>query len=351
MNKWRPLLLSLVVFFVFSVSEAFGAGYVDNHMHLWSSYLNHFWPPVPEETVVYEGETYTKPTEGTRKQLLEALDHAGFTNGVALSGAYFWGSAWLPKDDLENKVKKENNFAAIQCLASGNRLTFVASINPLLDFAPEEVDRCAESLGAKGLKIHFNASRVDVTNPEHMRKVMEVLSRATAHDMPVLLHYRGFMLPYDPETFTSFLEETLGTIPGLRIQFAHCTGFGGFSDKTEAVFNALVEFCRKNPDAGKRVWVDVSGAIVDDALADIWNKMTKALGMEKPDFMYRTTPEEAKNLNRSMRELGLEKVLFASDWGGSATLQPKPHSQLLRKELGLTNEEFEALLTNRGPWK
>jgi hypothetical protein len=42
-------------------------------------------------------------------------------------------------------------------------------------------------------------------------------------------------------------------------------------------------------------------------------------------------------------------VLFGSDYGGSSTLPPKPHNEVICKELGFKREDLEEISSNAAP--
>jgi len=338
-------------------SQAKSREYIDCHMHLWSPYLESCYPQnvksaleklmrekiTPQIELVpdnkQEKQEYEKPKDGNAKTLVHALDQAKFAKGVAFSGAYFWGSPLLPRTNLVHRVQEENNYAASQGILAKGRLIVVASINPLLDFALQEVDRCALELHMKGLKVHFNVAQIEVKNAKHRQRLKDLFQKAATHNMPVAIHYHALNKSYDIESFSLFMDDVILPISNLKVQFAHVLGTCGFPKMTQRIMQKLKEYCDRNAELKHRIWVDISGSIIDEPTAK-----------EYEGFFTRSTKEEIQNLAKTLRAFGLKNVLFGSDYGGSATLQPKPHSELMCKELGFNNEELEEIFSNEGPW-
>ena len=64
--------------------------------------------------------------------------------------------------------------------------------------------------------------------------------------------------------------------------------------------------------------------------------MTKPL----PDDIYPT-------MQQRFREIGFDRLLFASDW---YEIDPQPYIAMPKKQLHLSNDEWEQLLRNEAPY-
>lgn len=84
-----------------------------------------------------------EPTATTAADVLAALDAAFVQRGLVLSIAYMFGSPDLTIEDEYAKVRSENAYVAEQVSAAPDRLVAACSINPLADYAFDEIERCA----------------------------------------------------------------------------------------------------------------------------------------------------------------------------------------------------------------
>ena len=85
-------------------------------------------------------------------------------------------------------VRAENDWTANQAARFPNCLIAFCSVNPLKDYAVDEIARCAQGGRFKGLKLHFGNSRVDVLNNEHVDKLRRVFSTANERHLPIVGH-------------------------------------------------------------------------------------------------------------------------------------------------------------------
>ncbi len=108
-------------------------------------------------------------------------------------------------------------------------------MSPLKDYAVREIRRCRSELGMKGLKLHFRSSRVNVLDPEHLRRVREVFRTANELGMPIVVHSenRG---EYGREQAEVFLSQVLPAAPDVVVQIAHLWGGNQFRPVPLGVF-------------------------------------------------------------------------------------------------------------------
>ncbi|HEX8903777.1 MAG TPA: amidohydrolase family protein, partial [Longimicrobiaceae bacterium] len=98
--------------------------------------------------------------------LVKLLDAAGIRRGVVLSLAYLFASPFFPTTpDEQERVRAENDWTAAQVARYPDRLVGFCSVNPLKDYAIQEIERCARLPRMRGLKLHFANSGVNVLNP------------------------------------------------------------------------------------------------------------------------------------------------------------------------------------------
>jgi len=84
--------------------------------------------------------------EFSAEKILTLLNNARLDRAFVLSGSYILGMNGIEGPDEYNDVKKENNYLAIQCAKYPEGLVGFFSVNPLKDYAIEEMDRCYDEL-------------------------------------------------------------------------------------------------------------------------------------------------------------------------------------------------------------
>src|SRR5688500_12681762 len=178
----------------------------DHHQHLFS-------PALAE--LSSSPERKFEPL--TAKDLIAHLDAAGIKRAVVLSTAYMWGR---PNRKIENeydKVRAENDWVSTEVARYPQRLTGVCGVNPLKEYALEELARCARDPNLRhGVKLHFGNSDVQVENPEHRAKMKEFFAAANRHRMAIAVHMRASISlkrPYGAEQARVFLEQLLPAAP------------------------------------------------------------------------------------------------------------------------------------------
>lgn len=331
----KKLCVAFVICLFIAGSAFAGAPRTDNHMHVESRHL--------VARMQASGFSFLQEPRGDRSAdaIVMYLDAAGFERGTVLSGGYLCGAPFLTSHaalNLEQRVRGENNFTALQALRYPGRIRGLMSFDPLQDFALREIERCAR-LGMAGIKLHFACNRIDVSNPGHLEKLRAVFRKAARKGLPLLVHYRGFAGPYDPETFRTFMDQVVLKSPGVTVQFAHCTGYGDFDGETEAVFRALIDYRNNHPELAAHLWVDMSGTMIDSISA-----------REYPEFFEESTDADLARLAKALRDWGLDRTLFGSDYAASSSMNTRDYSRLALERLPLTEGEIEKNFTNPGPF-
>src|SRR3954471_24500307 len=91
---------------------------------------------------------------------------------LLLSAAYIYGSPSRTVPDEYAKVRAENDWNGSQASRYPQRLRAFCGVNPLKDYALEELERCArDPLLNRGIKLHFGNSDVHLENPEHIARL------------------------------------------------------------------------------------------------------------------------------------------------------------------------------------
>ncbi|MEM5773823.1 MAG: amidohydrolase family protein [Anaerolineaceae bacterium] len=271
-----------------------------------------------------------KPAFHDADEIIAVLDRSGVQKAFALSNAYQWGMDLLgmPAEEIYDWVKFENDFTARECAKYPDRLLPFMSIHPLQDYALEEMDRCANQLGLRALKMHFTNSNVDLRNPEHLAGVKKVMAKAAELEMPVLLHFMSRNPEFGADDAFILIDEIIARHPALKIQMAHL-GYGGLGDTMMKMFDAFIQRYEANPQLNKdNCKMDLAAVISDGS-----KPLTAPI-----------TPEQCQYVTDQIRRWGVEHVLFATDW---PIFEPYEFAENVRKMLYLTDEEVNTLLSNR----
>jgi predicted TIM-barrel fold metal-dependent hydrolase len=290
---------------------------VDHHQHFFG----------PAVTTISPG---VEPITAT--ELIVLLNSAGIRRAVVLSVAYQFGNPNKPAiEDEYTQVKAENDWTSRQVARSPERLRGFCSVNPLKDYALDEIARCAKDRQLHfGLKLHFGNSDVDLNNPRHVEQLRRVFRAANNHRMAIVVHMRSSVTrkrPYGATEARIFLNEVIPAAPDVPIQIAHLAGAGGYDDplvdQALAVFVAAIA----NDDARMaRVYFDVSGV----AGLGEW-------------------VEKVNLVATRIRELGVARILYGSDGAGGGNLTPREAWAAFR-QLPLSEAEFLTIANNIAPY-
>jgi predicted TIM-barrel fold metal-dependent hydrolase/ketosteroid isomerase-like protein len=307
--------------------EATGTGsatqYVSNFLYVLSKEADGKWR-ISSETFTLNGPPV--PKAATPEQLIAELDAAGTKRAVVLSVAYLFGSVHRkPVDDEYAKVRAENDWVAGQVARFPDRLVGFCSFNPLKDYALDEMDRCAKISQFKGLKLHFGNSGVDVLNPQHVEKVRRVFRAANDKRLPIVVHL-WTLGKYGREHAEAFLNQIVTAAPDIPIQIAHMAASGPnyhSDDALEVYANAAT----------------ASDPRMKNLSFDVGSMVTR-----------NTSPETLALVAKRLRQLGLRRVLFASDRVPERSNDsPKDAWEAFRR-LPLTEAEFKAIADNTAPY-
>lgn len=290
---------------------------VDHHQHLFGPTAVELAPTI-------------QPVDA--EKLIALLDAAGITRAVVLSLAYQLGNPNRPPVENEYaRVKAENDWTAQQVARYPDRLRGFCSINPLKDYALEEIERCSKDPQLRyGLKMHFGNSDVLLDNPDHLSRLRAVFSAANRHRMAIVVHMRPSVTrkrEYGPSYARAFLEELMPMAPDVPVQVAHLAGAGSYAaGPIDEALGMLAAALSKRDPRVKNLYIDVSG------VAGLGNWRT-----------------HAPLIARRIREIGVDRILYGSDGAGGANPAPKEAWAFFR-ELPLTEEEFRTIANNVAPY-
>jgi predicted TIM-barrel fold metal-dependent hydrolase len=269
---------------------------------------------ITTETQIFPGPALEPPL--TAADLVKRLDEVGTRRAVVMSNAYYFAiGADGGAPELE-KVRAENDWTAQQVALFPDRLVAFCSFNPLREYALGELDRCAKSGAFKGVKIHLNAAQINYRDAKQVAKARAVIEAANARRLPMIIHVRSSDT-YGKDDAEVFLRQLVAAAPDVTIQIAHLWGGESFAGEALAVYAKAV--AARDPVA-KNLYFDISGA---------WR-----FGK----------PEQMPEIIARIREIGVDRILYASDE------PPSDAWAAFRKALPLTKDEVRAIAANVAPY-
>ena len=292
----------------------------DHHQHLFSPAIAELFS-TPER----------KFEALTAQDLIAHLDAAGIRRAAVLSVAYMWGRPDRPVEHEYDKVRAENDWTAGEAARYPDRLVAFCSVNPLKDYALDEVARCAKDRRLRhGLKLHFGNSDVQVDDPAHAAQLRRVFAAAGERGMAIAVHMRASISkkrPYGAGQARIFLEQLLPAAGRVPVQVAHLAGTGpGYDDPpAHEAMAVLVDAVARGDRRTRNLWFDVA---------------SNAGGGN--------TPERMASLAATIRKAGVRRILYGTD----AALEgntPRKGWEDFRK-VGLTAKELATIAGNRAPY-
>ena len=288
-----------------------GAAYVqaqptaDHHLHLLRSSI------APPQGFALNAE-----------ELVRQMDDAGIRRGVVLSIAYQFGNPFRPAVANEyERVKAENDWTAAQAALYPDRLVAFCGVNPLKDYALQEIDRCAKHHGLRrGLKLHFGNSDVELDKPGHVAQLQRIFAAAHRHQMAIVAHIRPNIdhgRPWGEKQARIFVEKLLPEAKEVVVQIAHLASAGRYED--EGVDKALDVF--------------VNGIMAKDARMKHVYFDVSVMGWET----------KKETLQRQLRAIGMDRLLYGSD-------SPAPAAWKAFRRLPLSEEELKQIENNVAPY-
>jgi predicted TIM-barrel fold metal-dependent hydrolase len=260
-------------------------------------------------------------------QLVKDLDAAGIPRALVPSNAYWFSRTAAEQPGEYEQVRAENDWVLAQARRHPGRLQAACSVNPRRSHAVAEIERCAATGGFKALKIHFDASGVDVRNPEHVASVRLAFATANRLRLPIVAHLQSEAGPYDGPQARTFLQEIMPAAPDVPVTINHLWGGSPYGSRPA---NALAEFAdafRRGDVSTRNLWLDLAQA----------------------SLMVRKHADRAELVER-MRQVGFARLLYGSDgsqWNG---VPPKEHWEEFSACMPLTREELDSISANVAPY-
>ena len=293
----------------------------DHHVHLMSPRMIKLFKDV--------GIPFSKP-DADYSEWNAIVKRLGTNRLKLVSMAYLYGHPEFGKVENEYElVKAENDFLIEAKKNSPKTVKAFCGINPLKDYALEEAERCRKVLKADGIKLHFNASQVYLTVPEHIKKVFPIFEFAANNKLPVLLHFDNSHRKFGEPDIKLLADEILAKIKPLKLQIAHFGTSGGFNQKTKDVIDAFIKQFETNPNIKKhRISFDISAVALD----------------KDSEGVPKLTDELFAELAVYTRKLGMKRIVFGTDY---PLYSAEEYLEILKKRVKLTDAEIKKMLKNK----
>jgi predicted TIM-barrel fold metal-dependent hydrolase len=260
------------------------------------------------------------------RALLAQLDEAGIGRAVVLSIAYSYADDRRNLPNARELVREENDWTASQ--VDGHRLVGFCSVNPLTDYALEEIARCVRLPNMIGLKLHHGNSAVSLRNPAHVARLQGIFRLANRLRLPIVLHLRArTSQPWGAEDARIFLNEILPAAPDVVVQVAHLAGAGGYPADVDAAMGVLADAVAARDPRTRRLFFDLTSVATAE-----------------------TTQTEGATIARRIRQVGTNRVLFGADLAVGGNPTPAQAWSILRSKIPLTTAEFAGIAGNIAPY-
>lgn len=329
MKKWFPLFLLLTSCASWkndivdrSVSTATPVITTDHHVHIMSPELIALWKGM--------GIPFSRPDHyyADIDSIVNALK---VENIVLISMAYVYASGEFGggATGVSEKIKAENDFLAKAKSKYPNRIKAYYGVDPLYPAAIDEVRRCHDELRLDGIKLHFNASQVYLTEPEHLDKVAQLFSYAADQQIPVLMHFDNSHPKFGKRDVQILADSILSKMKFVDLQIAHFGTSGGFNQKTKDVLDQFIAmYASDHPIKKHNITFDIS-----------------AVGLDKDaEGVPKLTDEAFAELAAYCRRLGFERIVFGTDY---PLYRSAEYLDVLRTRLKLSDAEVRMLLRGR----
>ena len=260
-------------------------------------------------------------------QLVQMLDEAGIPRALVFSNAYYLSRSDTEQATEYERVRAENDWTLSQVRRHPTRLYAACSVNPRRGHASAEIERCAASGEFRALKMHFDASGVDLSHPAHVAAVRQAFATANRVRLPIVVHLQSEAGDYDREQARIFLTQIMPSAPDVPVTVNHLWGGGVYSAGPTRVLQEFAEAFERRDPATANLWFDLAQA-----------------------SMIVSRHQHRGELVERMRQIGFAHLLYGSDgpeWNG---VPPKQHWEEFAACMPLTRAELDSVASSVAPY-
>ena len=292
----------------------------DSHVHIMSPKLIKDWKalgiPFSKEDYYYSN--------------IDSILKRNGTATIALIGmGYVYESPDFYKgEDGFKELMRENDYLFEVSKKHPQRITPYFAVDPLKEYAINEMERCLAKNIQSGLKLHFNASQVYLTEPAHLEKVIPVFKLAANNQLPILLHFDNSHPKFGEADVKLLADSVLSKLPPIKLTIAHFSNSGGFKQKTKNVLDTFISLFSKSEISKKHtILFDISGVALD----------------KNSEGVKKLTDMEFSELKRYIDKLGKGRIIFGTDY---PLYTADEYAEILKTKVGLSDSEIELFSTN-----
>jgi predicted TIM-barrel fold metal-dependent hydrolase len=262
----------------------------------------------------------------TAADLVGQMNEAGITHGLIASMGYDLSGKSETRGERA-MVQAENDWTVRQAAQFPGRLVVFCGIHPARSYSIDEMDRCSKLPGVRGIKLYIRSS-VNLEQPADVEKVRAFVRAANERRLPLLVHNSISMRTGNGAFYSRiFLDQIVPAAPDIPIQLAHMGGGGPFAlGAPDEALKVYADAAAAGDPRMKNLYFDVSGtyAVVPPAALD--------------------------TLAKRMRTIGLNRILFGSDFPFDPLLPAGPEWVIFRRVIPLTNDELRVIADNVAPY-
>lgn len=299
----------------------------DHHVHILSPALVADWKSL--------GVPFSRPDSiYTSAVTLFTGSGAPLDQAILVPMAHMYGmedfreAMRLSPTDEANRTRGENLHVAAEAARYPGQAVAFCSVALFRPYADQEIQYCRDSLHSAGLKFHLAASGSDLTDNVQLDRLAALFGMAEAAGLPILLHFDPQRQGLDAPDVQRFIETVIEPHPALELYLAHLGGSGGYGRWTRTVFRVFSEWMLRHPD--RPIFVELSAVLLE----------------EESEGVPASTEAEARMLGEDLRTLGLNRVVFGTDY---PVFDPERFAVTLTRGTGLTPGEVSGVLRNSGP--
>ena len=259
-------------------------------------------------------------------QLVQMFDSAGIPKALVFSNAYYFARSITERPGEYEQVRAENDWTLAQVRRHPNRLYAACSVNPLRRYAAAEIERCVASGGFRALKLHFDASSVDLGNPAHVASVRHAFATANRLRLPIVAHL-ATRAGYGGREARTFLNEIMPEAPGVPVTVNHLWGGGGYGRGPADALTVFAEAFQRRESSVANLWFDVAQI-----------------------SMVASGDRDRGQMVERMRQIGFARLLYGSDGPEWSGVPPKQHWEEFSSCMPLTRDELNAIAANIAPY-
>ena len=301
--------------------ERSSAETTDRHVHILSPELIRIWKGL--------GIPFSRPDE-YYSDIDVILKNTAVKRFDLISMAHVYSSEEFSGFKNERElVERENSYVAAARDKNPDKVRAFCSVDPLRDYAINELERCRSQLKMDGIKLHHNANQVYLTVPAHLAKVKAIFEFAAKYKLPILLHFDNSHRRFGERDVGLLIDEILKDLKPVRLTIAHFGTSGGFNSRTKSVIDAFRYRFRTQQWLNKhKITFDISAVALDKDSEGV-PKLTDAHFAELAIYI---------------RRLGPERVSFGTDY---PLYTPSEYVDILLTRLGLSDAEVALLLRDK----